>query len=97
MDPSIEINERIDVVATYYAKGEFIELVKPIKMRWRGKEIVFALQGLRHPTIQGKRMLHVFHMSDGVNNYRIEFDAENLTWTLVKMMAGGVEYDLPTE
>ena len=97
MNPSIDINERIDVVALYYAKGEFMALMKPIKMRWRNQEITFTEQGLRHPTIQGKRMIHVFHMSDGVNNYRIEFDAENLNWTLVKMIAGGYEYELPPE
>ena len=91
MDPSININERVDVVAMYYAKGEFIELTKPLKMRWRGQEITFSGQGLRHPTIQGHRMLHVFHVSDGSNNYRLEFDAENLTWTLMTLIAGNYE------
>ncbi|MEO6760893.1 MAG: hypothetical protein ABI220_00755 [Candidatus Saccharimonadales bacterium] len=91
MDPSIEINERVDVAAYYYAKGEFMSLVRPIKMRWRSQDITFTEQGLRHPTIQGKRMIHVFHVSDGTNNYRLEFDAENLTWTLVKVIAGNYE------
>jgi hypothetical protein len=27
-------------------------------------------------------------MSDGTNDYRIEFDAEGLTWTLVSMVEG---------
>lgn len=91
MDPSVAINERVDVVAAYYAKAEFIELTKPLKMRWRGQEITFSEQGLRHPTTQGKRMMHVFHVSDGSNNYRLEFDAENLTWTLVTLIAGTYE------
>lgn len=97
MDPTIEINERIDVVALYYSKGEFMDLVKPIRMRWRNQEITFVEEALRYPTVQGKRMLHVFHMSDGANSYRIEFDAENLTWTLVKMIEGGYAYELPPE
>lgn len=71
-----------------------MRLVKPIRMRWRDREITFVEQGLRHPTVQGKRMIHVFHMSDGTNNYRIEFDAENLTWTLVKMIDGGSLHEL---
>jgi len=89
MDPTIEINERIDVAAVFYAQGEYMALMRPIKMKWRNQEITFKLQGLRHPTIQGKRMIHVFHMSDGSNDYRIEFDAENLTWMLIKMLPGG--------
>ncbi len=97
MDPSIDIDERVDVVALYYSKGDFMELTKPLKMRWRNQEITFQEQGLRHPTIQGKRMLHVFHVGDGTNNYRLEFDAENLTWTLTKLIAGAYEYKLPSE
>jgi hypothetical protein len=97
MDPTIEINERIDVIALYYAKGEFMTLAKPIRMKWRGQEITFVETALRFPTVQGKRMLHVFHMSDGVNSYRIEFDAENLAWTLVKIIEGRYTYELPPE
>jgi hypothetical protein len=33
-------------------------------------------------------MVHVFDMSDGTHDYRLEFDAERLTWTLVSMLAG---------
>ena len=57
-------------------------------MRWRGREIELTELALRHPTVQGKRMIHVFHMSDGANGYRLEFDAENLSWTLVSMLDG---------
>jgi hypothetical protein len=32
-------------------------------------------------------MIHVFHVSDGTNGYRLEFDAERLTWMLVAMIA----------
>lgn len=42
---------------------------------------------LRHPTEAGRRMVHVFHVSDGSNGYRLEFDAETLTWTLVSVIA----------
>jgi len=33
-------------------------------------------------------MIHAFNMSDGVNDYRIEFDAERLIWTLIYVMGG---------
>ncbi len=54
----------------------------------QGRETVFTKLGLRHPTEQGKRMIHVFDMSDGTNDYRLEFDAERLTWQLVSMIPG---------
>lgn len=87
MDPTVLINERIDVVVVFKKQGDVGSLCLPAKMRWRGREIEITELGLRHPTVQGKRMVHVFHVTDGANGYRIEFDAEALTWTLVAMIA----------
>ena len=88
MDPTIVINERVDVVAVYRARGDISSLCAPYKMKYKGKEVIFSELGFRHPTAQGKRMIHVFDVSDGSNDYRLEFDAESLTWTLVAMIAG---------
>lgn len=88
MNPTIDINERVDVVAVYKRQGDISSLCMPCKMRWRNQDIVFTELALRHPTVAGKRMIHVFHVSDGTNSYRLEFDAEALTWTLVALMAG---------
>lgn len=60
----------------------------PWKMKYGIHEIVFTKLGMRHSTAKGKRMIHVFDMSDGVNDYRIEFDAERLIWTLVSIVEG---------
>lgn len=60
----------------------------PWKMSFRGQEIVFTVFDMKHPTTKGKRMKHVFEMSDGSNDYRIEFDAEHLTWTLANIVEG---------
>ena len=88
MDPTLQINERIDVVATYQRSGDIGTLCVPRRMRWRGQEIELTELALRYPTTQGKRMIHVFHMTDGVNDYRLEFDAEALTWTLIALLPG---------
>ncbi len=87
MDPTISINERVDVVTVFKRQGDIASLCVPYKMKWRGQEIEFTELALRHPTVAGKRMVHVFHVSDGANGYRLEFDAEMLTWTLVAMIA----------
>lgn len=87
MDQTEFINERVAVVATYRL-ADAISLCYPVKMRYRGEEIVFTELGMRHPATRGKRMLHVFDMSDGANDYRLEFDGEALTWTLVSILQG---------
>jgi hypothetical protein len=88
MDNTIEINERVEVIARYRTHGDPLAICWPARMQFRGQVIEFTELGLRHPTTRGKRMIHVFDMSDGANDYRLEFDAEGLTWTLVAMLSG---------
>lgn len=88
MDPTVRINERVDVVTIFHAEATERLLCVPWKMRFRGQDIVFTIFGMRHPTAKGMRMIHVFEMSDGVNDYRLELDAERLIWTLVSMVEG---------
>lgn len=88
MDPSYLINEKVEVVAIYRKNCWYSEICMPHKMRYRNREITFTELGMRHPTQKGRRMIHVFDMSDGVNDYRLEFDAEALTWTLVALLEG---------
>lgn len=86
MNPTIQINKRVKVIATYADIGDVSGSCMPCKMKYNGQDITFTELALRHPTVQGKRMIHVFHMSDGANGYRLEFDAERLAWTLVSMI-----------
>ena len=88
MDPTIVVNKRGDVVVLYKKDGDISLASFPYKMRLDGREIVFRQLGMRHPTARGKRMIHVFDMHDGVNDYRLEFDAEVLTWTLIAIIPG---------
>lgn len=86
MDPNSLINERVEVIIGFYKDRPINQIAVPLKMKYKNKEIKFSELGLRHPTLQGKRMVHVFDMSDGTCDYRLEFDAEGLTWTLVAMI-----------
>ena len=88
MNPIIEINQRVSVVAVCRAGGQPTEICTPVRMRYKGQDIFLSEMGMRHPTTAGKRMIHVFDVSDGVNDYRLAFDAESLTWTLISMLEG---------
>ena len=78
-----EVNSKVKVIATFRADGDIGRAVRPEKMFHAGREIVFTRLGLYHPTTKGRKMIHVFDMSDGDSDYRPELDAERLTWTLV--------------
>ncbi len=80
MYDEIFLNERIEVIAVF---GEGLNPCRPIRFRRpNGREIEVTEIGLRHPSIQGKRMVHVFDVTDGGADYRLEFDSEHLTWHL---------------
>lgn len=88
MNPITEVNVRVDIIPVFYSDAKEALLCVPRKMKYRNQDIIFTKLGMRHPTVKGKRMIHVFDMSDEANDYRIEFDAEHLTWTLVSIMEG---------
>jgi len=89
MDFENILDERVAVIASYKAGGDLKTICMPVKMRRANKQtITFTEMGLRHPTAKGKRMIHVFELTDGTNDYRLEFDAEGLTWTLTGLLPG---------
>lgn len=85
MENTVIINKDVSIVAYYFKSGARRLRCFPKKMEWDGKQIAFTETGLRHPTKKGQRMVHIFDMTDGKADYRLEFDAEQLTWTLVSI------------
>jgi len=88
MDPTIKVDARVEVAAVFHSGRNAQPICLPVKMKYKNREIIFTTLGMRHPTASGRRMIHVFDMSDGVNDYRLEFDAEALTWRLMAMLEG---------
>jgi hypothetical protein len=80
MDDETFLNERVQVIATF---GTGLNPCVPVRFkRASGREVEVTEIGLRHPTLQGKRMVHMFDVTDGGADYRLEFDSERLTWRL---------------
>lgn len=80
MNDELYLNERVDVIATF---GEGLNPCRPLRFRrGNGREITISEIGLRHPSTKGKRTLHIFDVTDGSADYRLEFDSERLTWHL---------------
>lgn len=82
MNDELFLNERVQVVCTF---GTGLNPCVPVKFRRaNGREVEITEIGLRHPTTQGKRMLHIFDVTDGGADYRLELDSERLTWQLTR-------------
>ncbi len=80
MNNDIVLNERVQVVATF---GTGLHPCRPHKFRRAsGREVEITEIGLVHPTTQGRRTVHMFDVTDGQTDYRLEFDSFHLTWRL---------------
>ena len=80
MNDELFLNERIDVVARFGAGNQ---PCVPVKFRRKnGREIVVTELGLRTPMAAGRKAVHMFDVTAGEADYRLEFDSERLTWRL---------------
>jgi hypothetical protein len=83
MDQATLINKDVNIVAYYFKNSARRLRCFPKRMEYDGKQVNFTETGLVHPTKQGQRMIHVFDMTDGSADYRLEFDAQDLSWKLI--------------
>ena len=83
MENTVMINQDVSIVAFYFTKGLKRLRCFPKRMEYAGRVVNFTETGLLHPTKKGTRMIHVFDMTDGQADYRLEFDAEALSWKLL--------------
>jgi hypothetical protein len=83
MEQATIINKEVNIVAFYFTNHTRRLRCFPKRMEFDGKRINFTETGMVHPTKKGQRMIHVFDMTDGSADYRLEFDAQALSWTLV--------------
>ncbi len=80
MNDELFLNEPIEVLAAFTLGSH---PCRPMKFRRAsGREVIVVEVGLRHPTHKGDRTMHVFDVTDGGADYRLEFDSERLTWRL---------------
>ena len=83
MEDVTQVNKEVSIVAFYFKNDQRRLRCYPRRMEFNGRRVDFTETGLVHPTTKGQRMVHVFDMTDGNADYRLEFDAQALKWTLV--------------
>lgn len=82
MDDELFLDERVDVLAVFRPGWQ---ACRPVKFRRAsGREVIITKIGLGFPHERGSKMVHVFDVTDGQTDYRLEFDAVTLVWRLVR-------------
>jgi hypothetical protein len=80
-----KINEKVSVITVYSReKGT----VMPFKMRWHGRDYVMTKLAYHHKSRVGVTIIHVFHVSDGNNDFRLLHNSDTLAWILEEVVHG---------
>lgn len=88
MNPVVEINKIIDVTVSFRHQSN-LSRVMPIQMRYHSRDVRFVQLGLCHTVRHGQTLCYIFDVSDGMDDYSLEFNTTTLTWTLLSIIAGG--------
>jgi hypothetical protein len=73
------INEKVSVILSFNRENG---VVMPKKMRWQGRDYLMKSVSYHHSVREGKKLLHIFHVTNGSSDFRLKLDTENLHWTL---------------
>ena len=82
MDDEFFLNEIVEVVAGFQVGHR---PCRPVKFRRQsGREVLITKIGLGYAHERGVRTTHIFDVTDGQADYRLEFDSVTLVWRLVR-------------
>jgi len=79
------VGEKVSVIASCSQPSG---RVVPHRLRWCGRTITLTKLGLHHPVREGRRLYHVFSVSDGTTDYRLKLETETLHWVLEEISDG---------
>jgi hypothetical protein len=84
----VRINKEVSVTSMYFQNGKRLQGY-PKRIELDGHEYTFLESGLRYLIKKGQQFIQIFDMTDGTYKYRLKFDEDEHTWTLVG------RFDLP--
>ena len=59
--------------------------VLPYSLYWHGREYSITTVGLPHTVWEGRRLFHIFSVSDGNTFFKLVMDSETLAWKLIEV------------
>lgn len=83
MESRVAVNEEVNITAVYFRNNRGMKSF-PRRMEYKNEEYTFV-EGLQYLVQKGRKAVRLFDMTDGATNYRLKFDTEAFTWTLVSI------------
>ncbi len=60
----------------------------PWVLYWRGRRYRITHVGLHNAIREGRTLLHLFSVTDGASNFRLQLNTETLGWRLLEVDCG---------
>ncbi|MEI8232461.1 MAG: hypothetical protein WCG44_01830 [bacterium] len=79
------ISEPVSVITSYNAT---VRAVRPLSLKWGHHEYSVSQVGLRHTYRDGITRHHIFSVVGGNLFFRLNLNADNLSWTLEEVSDG---------
>jgi hypothetical protein len=77
-----QINDNIEVV-TIFRENKII----PFKFLWKGQEVLIKKVNISYSRFEGRIKYYFFAVSDETNYFKLQFNTDNLSWTLLESYA----------
>lgn len=79
------VNEPVSVLALF---GNTQAKRRPMAFEWRGRRYKILEVGLHHTVRQGRVLHHIYTVSDGTSDFRLDFDTDSQEWMLAEVSDG---------
>ncbi len=80
MAESIDESVSVDLLSNHL-KGK----AWPWVIHWRGNRYLITKVGFHHVVREGRTLLHVFSVTDGITFFKLQLNAETLLWKLLEV------------
>jgi hypothetical protein len=79
-------NKEVFVTSYYFTQGKGFHSF-PRSVQFENQELTFIETGLRCLVQKGQDLIEIFNMSDGRTQYRLKFEPQQRSWTLLTSRA----------
>ena len=77
-----ELDEKAEVSALFRRGGP--HNCQPLKFRFKRREVTVTEIGLIYPIHKKGVLTHIFELTDGQADFRLEFDTKQLSWKVTR-------------
>ncbi len=81
------VNEKISVV-TIFRKDSVKNEVIPYQIKWQARKYKISKVTYHHTLKEGKKLWHIFYVTDGNLDFKLKLDTDTLHWFLEEVTDG---------